>query len=69
MASQYKVGTGNKKSGFLKGLPRVHSSSDVFHLCGAPEFNVPKSLFFGEMVEPRGVEPLTSCMPCKRSPN
>ena len=23
----------------------------------------------GEMVEPRGVEPLTSCMPCKRSPN
>ncbi len=22
-----------------------------------------------EMVEPRGVEPLTSCMPCKRSPN
>ena len=21
------------------------------------------------MVEPRGVEPLTSCMPCKRSPN
>ncbi len=21
------------------------------------------------VVEPRGVEPLTSCMPCKRSPN
>ena len=21
-----------------------------------------------EMVEPRGIEPLTSCMPCKRSP-
>jgi site-specific DNA recombinase len=21
------------------------------------------------MVEPRGIEPLTSCMPCKRSPN
>ena len=21
------------------------------------------------LVEPRGVEPLTSCMPCKRSPN
>ncbi len=23
----------------------------------------------GEMVEPDGIEPTTSCMPCKRSPN
>jgi hypothetical protein len=23
----------------------------------------------GEMVEPSGIEPLTSCMPCKRSPS
>ena len=23
----------------------------------------------GDMVEPRGIEPLTSCMPCKRSPS
>lgn len=22
-----------------------------------------------DLVEPRGIEPLTSCMPCKRSPN
>ncbi len=29
------------------------------------EFSTPKC----GMVEPRGVEPLTSCMPCKRSPN
>ncbi len=38
-------------------------------LCGTlvcPNF---KSLIFREMVEPRGIEPLTSCMPCKRSPS
>ena len=23
----------------------------------------------GSLVEPRGIEPLTSCMPCKRSPS
>ena len=23
----------------------------------------------GEMVEPSGIEPLTSCMPCRRSPS
>jgi hypothetical protein len=25
--------------------------------------------FIARMVEPRGIEPLTSCMPCKRSPS
>jgi hypothetical protein len=28
-----------------------------------------KALYELDLVEPRGVEPLTSCMPCKRSPN
>ena len=25
--------------------------------------------FFSEMVDPSGIEPLTSCMPCRRSPS
>ena len=26
-------------------------------------------LILGEMVDPSGIEPLTSCMPCRRSPS
>ena len=28
-----------------------------------------KSMGYEDLVEPRGIEPLTSCMPCKRSPS
>ena len=28
-----------------------------------------KNLISGVIVEPRGLEPLASCMPCKRSPS
>lgn len=58
-------------------LPRI-SSDDIGPFCTAKTGKIRARVRFfepcctildGEVVEPSGIEPLTSCMPCRRSPS
>ena len=44
-------------------LPRIVSTEPLLNA------DTTVGIVVGLLVEPRGIEPLTSCMPCKRSPS
>ena len=48
---------------------RALGRHDGYALCAKRDEKSTEQGEMGEVVEPSGIEPLTSCMPCRRSPS